>query len=77
MSTIKNKFATKLGFCSFDGDLDCLSAESSAKQSKKNLDVRIQELKADLENATDPKSIANIKKVLSSLEFIQRVQKGR
>jgi hypothetical protein len=77
MSTIKNKFAAKLGSCSFAGDLDCLSAESSAKQSKKNLDVRIQELKADLENATDPKSIANIKKVLSSLEFIQRVQKGR
>ena len=77
MATIKNKFPAKLGFCSFDGDFDCLSAESAAKQSRKDLDVRIQELKADLENATDPKSIANIKKVLSSLEFIQYIQKGR
>ncbi len=77
MSTIKNTFAAKLGRCSFNGDLACLSAESAAKQSRKDLDVRIQELKADLENATDPKSIANIKKVLSSLEFIQYIQKGR
>ena len=77
MSTIKNTFAAKLGRCSFSGDLACLSAESAAKQSRKDLDVRIQELKADLEAATDPKSIANIKKVLSSLELIQRVQHSR
>ena len=77
MSTIKNKFSAKLGFCSFDGDLACLSAESDAKQSRKDLDVRIQALKDDLEAATDPKSIANIKKVLASLELIQRVQKSR
>lgn len=77
MSTIKNNFPAKLGRCSFNGDLACLSAESAAKQSRKALDVRIQELKADLEAATDPKSIANIKKVLSSLELIQRVQHSR
>ena len=77
MSTIKNTFAAKLGRCSFNGDLACLSAESDAKQSRKDLDVRIQELKADLEAATDPKSIANIKKVLASLELIQRVQHSR
>ena len=48
MSTIKNTFAAKLGSCSFDGDLDCLSAESSAKEVISGLPARLEHYEQDL-----------------------------
>ena len=48
MSTIKNNFAAKLGYCSFDGDFICLEAESSAKEVISGLPARLEHYEQDL-----------------------------